>query len=206
MCALKQRGREQRGHPHSVISVSESWSSRRKNGCPSVTVRTRPPRRPEMQVPRPACFTLPIFPHDASRNQPLIGKSGCPLCGSALQRRSGATRGIQRRVSAPRAVGVTDWGRPGNSGGNSRLSAAMHWVCGVEVSTDMPRFAEADQQMWVSPLLVRDKTAGCCTGFCTALAKWSSVTRRECFAGSGTASARVSDQPPVTCSPSIGPR
>jgi len=87
LCALKQRGREQRGrgreqrgHPHSVISVSESWSSRRKNGCPSVAVRTRPPRRPEMQVPRPACFTLPIFPHDASRNQPLIGKSGCPLC------------------------------------------------------------------------------------------------------------------------------
>jgi len=53
----------------------------------------------------------------------------------------------------PRAVGVTDWGRPGNSGGNSSLSDAMLWVCGVELSGNKPRFAEPDQQMWVSPLL-----------------------------------------------------
>ena len=65
----------------------------------------------------------------------------------------GAELGSQPRVSAPRAVGVTDWGRPGNSGGNSSLSAAMHGVCGVELTTNKPRFAESDQQMWVSPLL-----------------------------------------------------
>ena len=64
----------------------------------------------------------------------------------------GAELGSQSPVSAPRAVGVTDWGRPGNSGGNSSLSAAMLWVCGVELSGDKPRFAESDQQMWVSPL------------------------------------------------------
>ena len=92
-----------------------------------------------------------------------------------------AEQGSQPRVSAPSSSRFAARGRLGNSGGHSSLSAAMHWVCGVEVSTDMPRFAEADQQMWVSPLLVRDKTAGCCTGFCTALAQWSSVTRRECF-------------------------
>jgi hypothetical protein len=43
-------------------------------------------------------------------------------------------------------------GRPGSSGGNSSLSAAMLWVCGVELSGDKPRFADWDQQMWVSPL------------------------------------------------------
>ena len=29
----------------------------------------------------------------------------------------------------------------------------MLWVCGVELSGNKPRFAESDQQMWVSPLL-----------------------------------------------------
>jgi len=66
-----------------------------------------------------------------------------------------AELGTQLRVSAPRAVGVTDRGRPGNSGGNSSVSTAMHWVGGVELSGDKPRFAESDQQMWVSPLLTR---------------------------------------------------
>ena len=68
----------------------------------------------------------------------------------------GAELGRQPRVSAPRAVGVTDWGRPRNSGGNSSLSAAMLWVCGVERSGDKPRFAEPDQQMWMSPLFLID--------------------------------------------------
>ena len=65
-----------------------------------------------------------------------------------------AELGSQPRVSAPRAVGVTDWGRPGNSGGNSSLSAAMQWICGVEFSGDKPRFADRDQQNVGVPFVI----------------------------------------------------
>ena len=75
------------------------------------------------------------------------------MAGSCNATAGWAELGSQPPVSAPRAVGVTDWGRSGNSGENSRLSAAMLWVCGVKLSGDKPRFAEPDQQMWVSPLL-----------------------------------------------------
>ena len=84
------------------------------------------------------------------------GRGAAPCTAAAV----GAELGSQPPVSAPRAVGVTDWGRPGNSGGNSGLSATMLWVCGGELSGDKPRFADWDQQMWVSPLLPADGSRG----------------------------------------------
>jgi len=43
-------------------------------------VRTRPTLHRKMQPLRPASLTLPIFPVNRSRDQPVIVKSGCPFC------------------------------------------------------------------------------------------------------------------------------
>ena len=78
------------------------------------------------------------------------------MAGSCNATAGWAELGRQPPVSAPRAVGVTGRCRPGSSGGNSSLSAAMLWVCGVERSGNKPRFADWNQQMWVSPLFSGD--------------------------------------------------
>ncbi len=69
-----------------------------------------------------------------------------------MQRRSGANRGQSGTRFRTEGIGRH---RPVPTWQLERLFiliSTMHRVCGVEVTTDKPRFADRDQQMWVSPL------------------------------------------------------